>query len=247
MSVEGVGLAHAIWLDATHVVLGGGEHRRRELTKRLSERRADGGFFGHVDARHGVEGAHEWRIRLCENVCDVWVEVPTVLIEPTIHCVAHRLRVVHDDECEPVELRAVRREGRAVLLARHAALGTLRPVEAVVAFLHERHAQLVDQLLLRAVGHRALVIEHREDATALVVEEGDLRRVVREVDRLRVDALAVILLDAQLDERVHKVGLQPLVGEVDAQLLKRVAVEVLEAEDVEQPHEAALVVRRRLV
>ena len=40
----------------------------------------------------------------------------------------------------------------------------------------------------------------------------------------------------QLDDSVHEVLLQLLVGEVDAQLLEGIEAEVLEAEDVEQPN-----------
>ena len=47
------------------------------------------------------------------------------------------------------------------------------------------------------------------------------------------DALARVLLLLALDERVHEVLLQVLVGVINAQLLEAVYREVLEAKDVE--------------
>ena len=101
--------------------------------------------------------------------------------------------------------------------------------------------ELLDKAELGALWHAALVVQRGEDALALAVDERELRRVVGELDRLDVDALALVLLDAQLHQRVHEGRLQLLVGEVDAELLERVEPKVLEAEDVEQADEALLV------
>lgn len=46
--------------------------------------------------------------------------------------------------------------------------------------------------------------------------------------------------DVQAHQRIHKVRLQPLIGEIDAQLLKRVLCKILKAEDVEKANEALL-------
>ena len=71
-----------------------------------------------------------------------------------------------------------------------------------------------------------------------------VRLVVGELDRGEGNALALVLEHAQLDQRVNEVGLEPLVGEIDAELLKRVESKVLEAEDVEESDEALVVDRR---
>ena len=50
-----------------------------------------------------------------------------------------------------------------------------------------------------------------------------------------VDGLEVVLLLLQLEDVLHEELLQVLVGEVDAELLERVRLEVLEAENVQDP------------
>ena len=78
-------------------------------------------------------------------------------------------------------------------------------------------------------------------------DELDKRRVVDKGDALKGYALA--LVEALLgDKRVLvEARLQPLVGEVDAELLKGVVLEDLEAEDVEHTDEDALLAAHRRV
>ena len=106
---------------------------------------------------------------------------------------------VDDDEAQPVEERAVRREGDPVLLTElPAALGAARLVEAHAAtdFGHERCMERIDEALVGAAGHVALVVEQREDAAALVVEQCELLRIVGERDVPTLDLLALVLLEA---------------------------------------------------
>ena len=78
----------------------------------------------------------------------------------------------------------------------------------------------LDELLVRSCWGAALLVEHRKDALLLVIEQLDLRRVVWVFDVVALDALTVVLDLLALDERIHEELLQPLVGEVDAKLLK---------------------------
>lgn len=64
----------------------------------------------------------------------------------------------------------------------------------------------------------ALVVEVREDAGLLVVEQVDDGRVVGVHDLRRLDAFARVLRLLALDETVYEELLKPLVGEVDADL-----------------------------
>ena len=70
-------------------------------------------------------------------------------------------------------------------------------------------------------------------------EHLDARLVVGLVDRVPTDGFADVNLLLGLEDRRVEVGLQPLVGEVDAELLERVRLELLEAEDVEHADERA--------
>ena len=63
---------------------------------------------------------------------------------------------------------------------------------------------------------------------------------------LPVDGLQVVLLLLHLEDVLHEELLQVLVGVVDAELLEAVRVEVLEAEDVEDP-DGALVTELELL
>lgn len=96
---------------------------------------------------------------------------------------------------------------------------------------------LVVEASIFSSGYDALLIQHGEETERLVLKKGDTIGIVREVQRIPVDAFgAVELLFALEDEGVEEV-LQPLVREVDAQLLEGVKREALEPEDVEDPTE----------
>eukprot|EP00754_Rhynchopus_humris_P034055 Rhum_TRINITY_DN15502_c1_g4::Rhum_TRINITY_DN15502_c1_g4_i1::g.161005::m.161005 len=137
-----------------------------------------------------------------------------VLVEPRLHRVVHRRGVVVHHE--------------AVL--RH----LLHVEERVVALELVQH--LVQEALVRARSHRALVVEHSED-TRLVRHHLQARRVVRALHLRHVHALRAALVHVLLEDVVVVVVLQRLVRKVDADLLERVVLEVFESEDVEQTHE----------
>mmetsp|Transcript_66770 Transcript_66770/g.105642 ORF Transcript_66770/g.105642 Transcript_66770/m.105642 type:complete len:400 (-) Transcript_66770:1345-2544(-) len=92
----------------------------------------------------------------------------------------------------------------------------------------------VAETRIGAIGNSAFLIEHRKDATNFGIRQ-DLHRilVVREIQRIPRNLLSSIKLLLELEhERIEEL-LQTFVREVDAQLLKRVHLETLEAEDVQ--------------
>eukprot|EP00967_Tisochrysis_lutea_P018749 scaffold21249_cov32-Tisochrysis_lutea.AAC.5 len=91
----------------------------------------------------------------------------------------------------------------------------------------------------RALGNGALLVEECQDAALVGVEELQLGRIVGEGDVGASDAFALPLGLLPTDECVRKVGLQPLVSEIDAELLKAIGAEVFEAKDVKEADRAA--------
>lgn len=148
----------------------------------------------------------------------------------------------HDKEAEAVKVGAEGRELFARLLAgEHAALGAPELVvdrRRVRLALRKELMHLLDEAGVGALGHGAFVVKRGKDAQALAVDQSQLRLVVGEIDLRHGHALALVLEHAQLDQRVHELALQPLVREVDAELLEGVDLKVLEPEDVEQADEA---------
>ena len=72
--------------------------------------------------------------------------------------------------------------------------------------------------------------------TSLLMVQRELADIVGELDLLAVDALARVLALLDLEDAAVEEALQRLVRVVDEQLLERVALEALEAEDVKQPN-----------
>ena len=100
-----------------------------------------------------------------------------------------------------------------------------------------RRVQLGDEGLVRPLGEDALLVEEGKQAAVRRREEGDGRdvrdRLGVELRRRHALGLGLGLRRAE-DDRIED-GLQMLVAEVDQELLERVGLEVLKAEDVEQP------------
>ena len=114
----------------------------------------------------------------------------------------------------------------------------------------EAHLEdLLSERLVRALRQPALLVEQREEADRRrrraagarrrIGEHLDARLVVGLVDRVPPNRFADVNLLLGLEDRRVEVCLQPLVGEVDAELLERVHLELLEAEDVEHADERA--------
>ena len=119
------------------------------------------------------------------------------------------------------------------------------PFERGVALLISRH--LLKQVVVRSIGHEHLLVDQGEQALGLGFQELGDRGVISKVERGARHALrlALRLLHAE-DELVEEV-LQLLVGEVDEELLERVVLEGLEAEDVQEADRALGVPHRGLV
>ena len=93
--------------------------------------------------------------------------------------------------------------------------------------------QLVQQGLVAALGELALLVYECHEVKRAQRDEVQRLLVVHELDVVPIDGLQVVLLLLQLEDVLHEELLQVLVGKVDAELLERVGIEVLEAEYVE--------------
>ena len=109
-------------------------------------------------------------------------------------------------------------------------------------------SQLGEQRVVRARADRALVLQQREHAVRAAVDRVDHRRVVGVREVGDADALGAVVGERGGEDDAVEGGLQPLVRVVDRELLERVALKVLEPEDVEHAEEGlvgGLVDRRR--
>jgi hypothetical protein len=93
-----------------------------------------------------------------------------------------------------------------------------RPLEAAVG--HALREQLLRERGVCALGNDALLVENREDALRLALDELDDLGVVNlgHVSHLDVDVLLGILLHRRVEDGLVEGSLQLLVGEVDAEL-----------------------------
>ncbi len=97
--------------------------------------------------------------------------------------------------------------------------------------------ELLDEALVGGLGEPALLVEQGHNAHGLLDEVDGGLQVEAEVDKLPLDALALVLLLLQDEHGVVEELLQLLVGVVDAHLLERVELEDLEAGHVEDADE----------
>jgi hypothetical protein len=81
--------------------------------------------------------------------------------------------------------------------------------------------------------HLTLLVEQVKDAVRRALDQLQNRAVVRVDDALQCDALVLVVLLLLDKHPLVEEELEYLVSEVDAELLERVRVEHLEAEDVE--------------
>eukprot|EP00962_Isochrysis_galbana_P055701 scaffold27473_cov118-Isochrysis_galbana.AAC.2 len=134
-----------------------------------------------------------------------------VLLKETVGSVGHMSSEMPNDEALI---------GHQLAAARHGGK------DAVGHRLLVLFKELLDKRLVCALGQLALLVEQRKEADGhigrAVCEHVDAGLVARLFDRVEHDSLA-----------------QRLVCEVDAQLLKRVGLELLESEDVEHADEGA--------
>ena len=93
--------------------------------------------------------------------------------------------------------------------------------------------ELIAQRPVRALRKAALFVDQRDDIHGFDGDEVEYALIVFEGDVFPIDMFVVVLLLFEFEDVMNEELLQVLVGVVDAQLLETVALEVLEAEDVQ--------------
>ena len=163
----------------------------------------------------------------------VKLEVVVVVIVVVMMCLRDRVLVFGE---EPVDL--VHDFAREVADGKCSGL-RFHVVEVRVFAVH-----LLDLLSVRAIAplrEDALLRQRSHQRVRTAGDQLDHGDVVGVFDRLDVDALLAVARRRRVEEDADEEPLQLLVGEVDAELLERVGLEDLEAEDVDKPDR----VRRR--
>eukprot|EP00754_Rhynchopus_humris_P013399 Rhum_TRINITY_DN14325_c3_g1::Rhum_TRINITY_DN14325_c3_g1_i1::g.82804::m.82804 len=217
LAVEAAGLLAVVRLDAADPVGVRRVDDLHELLELVLVDACNGRLPTHLVHRYCDQPSDEGVTGRPHQDLQVVLERVHVLLPPPFHVVHDSGRVVRHAERVPVD--AVLHVRRVVLLG-------------VVELRGEGEVGALDQL--------HLLVQQREHAHGAGDEvQGAL--VVLEDNRLRVDALVLALLDVPCEDVAVVVVLKLLVREVDAQLLERVVLEVLEAEDVEQPDPVAVV------
>eukprot|EP00754_Rhynchopus_humris_P010978 Rhum_TRINITY_DN14191_c0_g2::Rhum_TRINITY_DN14191_c0_g2_i1::g.71568::m.71568 len=153
----------------------------------------------------------EGMLRRTHQQLHVRLQRVAVLLQPVLHRVVHAGGVVVHDE------RVAR---------------TLLDREERVRRVHVQHL-CEEGLVCPGGAERTLVVQLREDAATLR-HHVETRRAVGALHFCHVDALRPALVHVLREDEGVVVVLQRLVRKVDAQLLERVVLEVLESEDVEQ-------------
>mmetsp|Transcript_8251 Transcript_8251/g.13923 ORF Transcript_8251/g.13923 Transcript_8251/m.13923 type:complete len:412 (-) Transcript_8251:510-1745(-) len=109
----------------------------------------------------------------------------------------------------------------------------------LVGLVHAGH-----QFLVAGLAQAALVVEHRQDAADLVLDQVQAVLIVRELDKTPFDFLFLVLNLLHLEDILVELLLQGFVCVIDAQLLERVVHEALEPENIQhsnaRPHQFGL-------
>mmetsp|Transcript_49856 Transcript_49856/g.106023 ORF Transcript_49856/g.106023 Transcript_49856/m.106023 type:complete len:479 (-) Transcript_49856:2004-3440(-) len=218
LRVEAVRHELVVGLEAADVVRDGDINARAELRQLRRELSANG--FGRDRASavtvfcadEFLNPRQQIKLRPPDQVGTARRELVLVLLEPVVRRVLHRTGIVLDAE---LVINPLGRRGPEPSV--RVALGVEVPRELVV------------------VGSRndALLVQQRQDACVLPVDEVEHVLVVREGDELPQYALSLVLVLLELEDVLVELLLQGLVGVVDADLLEVVHLEGLEAEDVQ--------------
>mmetsp|Transcript_51451 Transcript_51451/g.123871 ORF Transcript_51451/g.123871 Transcript_51451/m.123871 type:complete len:478 (-) Transcript_51451:949-2382(-) len=163
---------------------------------------------------------------LLEKVCNKLVGTTThafneivaqlilVLVKEGVCAVVDRPREVLDDKPGRLRLNLIKAAVALVLLD-----------------------ELVAEALVRTLGHHALLVQDGEDAHCLGSQDVHRVLIVGEIQSVPGDAFALVQLLLELEDKGVEELLEPLVGEVDAELLKRIHFEALEAKNVQHANE----------
>eukprot|EP00982_Pelagococcus_subviridis_P004358 29141-Pelagococcus_subviridis.AAC.3 len=121
-------------------------------------------------------------------------------------------------------------------VVRHLEHALVPLVSRVLRVGAQLRGHLLRERVVRRFRERALLVQEAQDAHRSALDDVDARLIVLKVNLRPVDALALVLLLLELKHVLVELLLQALVRVVDAQLLERVLLEVLEAVDVENGH-----------
>jgi len=223
-AVEEVGLLAHVGLDAADELRVGDLELAEELAELLLELLAHadegelalGGGRGLVLKELGDEGG---RAHGHEDL-DVRVEGVVVLVEEAGGLVADGAGVVADEEGLVVLELLVGLEGRL--------LGPAKVAVLLVALV-----DLGGKALVVRLGHLGLLVQEGKDADLRVLDDVDAVIVVEVLDLLELDALLLVNELLLLEDLLVEVALELLVTVVDAELLERVDVKVLEAGNIQ--------------
>lgn len=83
----------------------------------------------------------------------------------------------------------------------------------------------------------AFFIEHGEDAYGLILKQSDTVGVIREVERIPVNAFSTIQFFFTLEHEGIEEVLKSLIGEVDTELFEGIEGEALKAKDIKNSAE----------
>ena len=236
----------------------------RAAQLRLDHRRVE--LLGHL-LRVGLDAAHKVQVRPADElqqVLELLLELGGDALE--LGLLLLRLDALHaalaaEEHLDPQRLRVLQQHhqvlrDRVLVLHEHplcrvddrphkvhhreGALLLDRLLEEVALLV--RLEQLLDERLVRALRHDALLVDRVQHAARPAADQPhDLRVVdVAQVGGGQRDALGRVLLLHRREDALVERRLQPLVAKVDAELLERVDLEGLEAEDVEDADELLL-------
>ena len=93
--------------------------------------------------------------------------------------------------------------------------------------------ELIAQRSIRALGKAALFVDQRDDIHGLDGDQIEYALIVFEGNVFPIDVFVVVLLLFEFEDVMNEELLEILIGVIDAQLFETVALEVLEAEDVQ--------------
>mmetsp|Transcript_94185 Transcript_94185/g.266549 ORF Transcript_94185/g.266549 Transcript_94185/m.266549 type:complete len:1014 (+) Transcript_94185:1095-4136(+) len=230
--LEDARLLFLIRLEAPDVVQVAGAERAEEGLEVLHVLLADGPEE-RLPLVLLAQRPHEGEPRLAQELLALGEEPVVVLVQPALRAILNAARIVPDDEA-----LVHRWPGAAPPLVRHLQLlQDVLPLRVLRRLLHSLHAEPLVAGGVEALGELLAVVVEAVEDLGDAVDDG-LR--VREGQRAPGQALALVEALLRDEDVLDEVLLQPLVRQVDAELLEGVPLEPLEAVDVQDADVAQL-------
>mmetsp|Transcript_54969 Transcript_54969/g.147185 ORF Transcript_54969/g.147185 Transcript_54969/m.147185 type:complete len:372 (+) Transcript_54969:651-1766(+) len=227
--LEGVGLLLLVWLEAPDVVQVARAQSLEQALEVLGVPLTDGPERG-FRLVHFRQGAHQGARRLANEPLALRKQAVVVLVQPALGVVVHRACVVLDGESLIQCRRNSTREcGRTTATQRPQLsqdLPTLRILGSLVRCLQ---AELLVAGATAGVRELTVLIEGAEDLADAI----DHRLRVGKAEAIPRQTLPLVQALLGNQHVLHKVLLESLVGQVDAQLLEGVPLQPLKAIDIE--------------